>query len=232
MKLKFTLIELLVVIAIIAILASMLLPTLGAVREKARSMTCVSNLKQCGVLTFSYMGDYGGYTQEGQPVQYAYPYNYWPYLMYKEGYCQEPKAGRSSFLLCPTAQPKVWSNQIRAYSMRGVSSAAVARTTHFTIAGKVKDTGNDALALAPSEYSTSPTEFLLLFDALALTNTDYYSSYAFANSDCLGAVHNRKAGLLFFDGHGTMDLGKFGYMTNYRIPEDPSTRITLSTFAY
>ncbi|MBL9134754.1 MAG: DUF1559 domain-containing protein [Verrucomicrobiales bacterium] len=57
----FTLVELLVVIAILAILASLLLPSLSSARHRARDAVCRSNVRQLGLALSLYVADHGSY---------------------------------------------------------------------------------------------------------------------------------------------------------------------------
>lgn len=56
----FTLIELLVVIAIISLLAAILFPVFGQARDRARGISCTSNLKQIYLGLRQYANDYDG----------------------------------------------------------------------------------------------------------------------------------------------------------------------------
>jgi len=64
----FTLIELLVVIAIIAILAAILFPVFARAREKARTASCLNNVKQLTLGIMMYVQDY----DETYPAAYNY----------------------------------------------------------------------------------------------------------------------------------------------------------------
>ncbi|HEX8911910.1 MAG TPA: prepilin-type N-terminal cleavage/methylation domain-containing protein [Humisphaera sp.] len=73
----FTLVELLVVIGIIALLMSILLPTLGRVRAQASSAACSSNLRQLGVAAINYAqteGKFVGYAAGIDRKMLLYPY--------------------------------------------------------------------------------------------------------------------------------------------------------------
>lgn len=72
----FTLIELLTVIAIIGILAAILIPVVGSVRESARRAACQSNLRQMGAAVHAYLADNPQSDQlPGPSWNYLYPFN-------------------------------------------------------------------------------------------------------------------------------------------------------------
>ena len=103
----FTLIELLVVIAIIAILAAILFPVFAQAREKARSISCLSNLKQLGMATMQYIQDYdemypplvaGGCTDHGNFANALWTRLIYPYVKNKGVYaCSSSAEGKPGF---------------------------------------------------------------------------------------------------------------------------------------
>ncbi len=74
----FTLIELLVVIAIISLLVSILLPSLNAAKELAKTAVCSSNMRSIGVTHQFWINDHEYMICSEIPLEFTGPGAYWP----------------------------------------------------------------------------------------------------------------------------------------------------------
>ncbi len=96
----FTLIELLTVIAIIGILAAIIVPVVGKVRDSAKSSTCLSNLRQIGLATNMYVAEKNRYPYSTASDGVNWRQALRPYL--DAGEATAANENNSAVVVCPS----------------------------------------------------------------------------------------------------------------------------------
>jgi prepilin-type N-terminal cleavage/methylation domain-containing protein/prepilin-type processing-associated H-X9-DG protein len=209
----FTLIELLVVIAIIAILAAILFPVFAQAREKGRSTTCLSNLKQLALGLLMYAQDY----DEGLCPRYMGPMaqpppggwhprlageKYWSWEDVAEAYTKH-----IGISICPSG-PTGGKRGIGNYGLSWV-------LTHAQIRGQ--PSSGKTLAMCPA-----PAEYYYVMDASAdhvgwddvcwgrpywylpgadVNKKQKQADYGPFASDAYNGRHQQRVNVAFLDGH-------------------------------
>lgn len=219
-KRAFTLIELLVVIAIIAILASMLLPALARAKAKGKAIACVNNLRQCGIATIMYVGEFKAYPgcYSITPAVYAV----WPVRLFSQ------LGTNRAVFVCPGARyDAAWDTNVNrtlgSTAPNGVwDPYGIGISSRFSLAyndwglnlGNVPQLGlggdiNGGLYRGPVREAMvlKPVEMIMLADSKPDASWD-------ANMDPTqedqwpSNRHNRRCNILFADGHAESALRK------------------------
>ncbi|MDR1283905.1 MAG: DUF1559 domain-containing protein [Opitutaceae bacterium] len=189
----FTLIELLTIIAIIGILAAIIIPTVGRVRQSARAAQCISHLRQLGTALNLFADENRGM----YPIRYhdgttrTNPDYDKTWMMQLASYIGIPE-GRIGVALDETKNVGVLV--CPAWRWPDLNPPATERNQPYAINTQIREPGgNAALAYQRSAIATPSKNFLVIeIDRNGETG---------GSADVVRRHPGERANYLFFDGH-------------------------------
>ena len=170
-KKGFTLIELLVVISIIALLLSILMPSLQKVKDQARTMVCQSNLKQLSLGFMMYLQGNKNKGPESPGGYYADNYIPWSEqilsYMGDAQYALNPEKYTQKVMFCPSTLPPIsqgycgglpknrWRYDIQSAAMKGRQVEGSYAMNAWVGGGKSDTYGFTAEELSAKSFRTN-----------------------------------------------------------------------------
>jgi prepilin-type N-terminal cleavage/methylation domain-containing protein len=215
----FTLVELLVVISIIALLLSILMPTLNKVRIQAKITVCATNLRQLGLGVAMYMvsnnDHYPSYYSMPQANSWTTDPSYydktsWPRLIqrYLDGGNAAPNQPFTKAFYCPLGpipgktiykdtwgQKSKWPNFNSHYVTYGYNQYALGDNAWGVTAGR-------AFNVTPTSSKLRASEFLVMIDNLNITVPSMtFTAMPSSRKDVSRHHPQDKANILYGDNH-------------------------------
>jgi prepilin-type N-terminal cleavage/methylation domain-containing protein len=228
MRKKFTLIELLVVIAIIAILASLLLPSLSKARDASRRTFCAGSMKQIGLALRGYVDESNEWWPYRYEPSYANPMRWWALQLTESNYIKQGKGTEDFIVYCPS----------RTRDYNGASAAYLNTTSDYLInsasadggfgnmGGGLKE-GTVGMTGCKDSVITNPSRFSILGekDELYPTSHHYVRDYRFM---CVKNVIYQNASL----SEGPMSLDTHNNTSNYLKADNSVQNVRWSDFRW